>query len=236
MSNTWFRFKEFKINQENCAMKVGTDGVLLGTWADLSFADKILDIGTGTALIALILAQRNSKALIDAIEIDKQAFVQAKENIKQSPWKNRIDIYNVDLNFWNPSYKYDCIISNPPFFEEQYLSKNKQRDIARHTETLQIDDLLHKTNLLLTKEGVAYFIFPYDKTEEFITIARKYNLHCRKKTYVYPKLQSLNPKRTLLAFSFEKTTTKETILTLEKERHCYTEEYKELVKDFYLFV
>jgi len=234
MSNTWFRFKKFKINQENCAMKVGTDGVLLGAWVDISFANRILDIGTGTGLIALMLAQRNPKALIDAIEIDEKAFLQAKENIKDSPWEDRITAYNIDLNLWNPTYKYDCIISNPPFFEEKVLSKNSQRDIARHTHTLQIDDLLQKTSVLLKKEGQAYFIFPYDKSEQFIEIAKKYNLFCIKRTLVYPNQESTKAKRVLLQFSFREGLTKEDSLILELERHKYTIEYQALVKDFYL--
>jgi len=234
MSNNWFQFKKFKINQENCAMKVGTDGVLLGAWADISFANNILDIGTGTALIALMLAQRNAKALIDAIEIDEKAFLQAKANIKDSPWEDRITAYNVDLNLWNPTYKYDCIVSNPPFFEENVLSENLQRDIARHTHTLQIDDLLQKTSLLLKDKGIAYFIFPYDKSELFIETAKKYNLFCLKRILVYPNQQSTKAKRVLLQFSFREGLTKEASLIIELERHKYTNEYKALVKDFYL--
>ena len=233
-SNTYFQFKQFRINQEHCAMKVGTDGVILGAWANISYAHRILDIGTGTGLIALMLAQRNTKAPIDAIEIDKKAFLQAKENIKISPWSDKITVYNKNLNLWNPIYKYDCIISNPPFFEEMYLSDNKQRNIARHTQSLSIEDLLKKTTALLLPKGKSFFIFPYQKSSTFIEIAEKYNLYCIQRVNVYPNKDSLLPKRVLLTFSFNKIPIKESNLILELERHQYTSEYKKIVKDFYL--
>ena len=148
-----FIFKQFKIQQDNTAMKVGTDGVLLGAWADSENATNILDIGTGTGLIALMLAQRNLKANITAIEIDEQASLQASENFNNSPWEIRLSIKNLKLQDFVVEEKFDLIVSNPPFFNNTFQANSSERNIARQTETLSFNELLKNTASLLSENG-----------------------------------------------------------------------------------
>ena len=136
MSNLCFEFKQFTVWHDKCAMKVGTDGVLLGAWANVESAKHILDVGTGTGLIALMLAQRTVQADVTAIEIDSMAAIQARENIAHSPWKNRITLFNCDFRYFHDDLKYDLIVSNPPYFVNALKCLDKQRNMARHTDLL----------------------------------------------------------------------------------------------------
>src|SRR5574344_2567439 len=131
MSNSYFRFKQFSVFQERCAMKVGTDGVLLGAWAKVDAANRILDIGTGTGLVALMLAQR-STAMITAVEIDEEAAIQAEENFCQSPWANRFEVVNSDITSYETDALFDVIVSNPPYFVDSLQCPDGQRSLARH--------------------------------------------------------------------------------------------------------
>jgi len=232
-----FQFKEFSVQQDQCAMKIGTDGVLLGAWAPLDhFPNSILDIGTGTGVIALQLAQRSNSELIDALEIDDKAYEQAMSNFEMSPWGDRLFCYHASfLEFASEiDDEYDLIVSNPPFYSEDYKTNNTQRDIARFTDALPFDHLLAGTAKLLSKNGKACFIIPYSEEENFISIASNFELYTNKITRVKGN-PTVEIKRSLLEFSFKTNPILiENELIIETSRHRYTQEYTNLVKDFYL--
>ena len=235
MPNEYFQFKQFTINQQNVAMKVGTDGVLLGAWADVENANSILDIGTGTGLITLMLAQR-CDAKITAIEIDKDAFLQAQENVENSNWKNRISIENISLQeFAKPeNQKFDLIVCNPPFFEHNSQILDEKRNIARQKSTLSFDELISVSAKLLTENGKICLILPFDELKNIQKIAIQNQLLLNKILKIKP-LETKPFKRIMLEFGFQKTELLENILVIETEkRHFYTKEYIELTKDFYL--
>ena len=161
-----FRFKQFAIRQENAAMKVGTDGALLGAWSDVSKANNILDIGTGTAIIAMMVAQRNSTAAITAIEIDEKALIDANFNVENCPWTNRIKIIQSSLQEFTPTLKFDSIISNPPFFENSLKSNSRSKIKARHTDSLHYSDILNFASIHLSNIGVLHLILPVENAEK----------------------------------------------------------------------
>ena len=177
MPNPYFRFKKFTVYHDRCAMKVVTDGVLLGAWVNVS-GDNILDIGTGTGLISLMMAQRNEKARIDAIDIDSDAVSQAKDNIGNSPFGNRINSWNASLQVFcsKAEKRYDVIVSNPPFFVQSLKSPNKERSLARHTDSLPVADLIGLSAPLLSQRGRMSFIYPFDYKAELIKLAEQYKL------------------------------------------------------------
>lgn len=230
-----FQFKQFSVQQDKTAMKIGTDGVLLGAWASHPDPKYILDIGSGTGVIALMMAQRFPHAKIIALEINKNAFDQAKDNLAQSKWADRLTAIHQSLQDFETDIRFDLIVSNPPFFNQSFLPTEKNRATARHTTQLSFTDLLAKTKVLLEKNGKAAFIVPHEKSNEFVSLAEKVNLHqidwCKVKGNT-----ATDVKRSLFAFKLEKSNeiTNTTKLIIEKERHQYTEEYKALVKDFYL--
>lgn len=230
-----FQFKQFTVYQDHCAMKVGTDGVLLGAWTDCENAQRILDIGTGTGLLALMLAQRCS-AKIAAIEIDESAVIQAKENVQNSPWANCINILHSSFqDFCNTQTNcYDLIVSNPPFFENALKSPLEKRTIARHTDKLKLTEILEGSKKLLSKQGNLNLILPYKEGLLLIEEAKQCGFYCRRKTTVFPRKDSA-AKRILLCFKLEPCLCEESELTIEiDKRHQYTEAYKELTKDYYL--
>lgn len=234
MANNYFEFKQFTIYQDASAMKVGTDGVLLGAWADIKNKNNILDIGTGTGLIAIMAAQRNKSAIIDAIDIDSKACIQAEENAKGTKWCNRINVINTSLQDFSTDDKYDLIISNPPFFNNSTKAAGKQRTVARHTYNLPHQKLILFAKNNLSDKGLLSVILPVCEGEELIIFGKKNHVHCLRKTFVIPKPGS-NPKRLLLEFSTQECETYIEYLTTETEkRHIYTKEYKRLTKDFYL--
>jgi tRNA1Val (adenine37-N6)-methyltransferase len=234
MANNYFEFKQFTIYQDGSAMKVGTDGVLLGAWANTNNKKHILDIGTGTGLIAIMAAQRNNIAVIDAIEIDTEASKQALENVKRTKWSDRINIVNSSLQDYITDKKYDLIISNPPFFNNSTKAAGKQRTDARHTYSLPHNDIVLFAKKHLADNGVLSLILPVNEGEDFIKFGKENLLYCSKKTFVIPKPDS-QPKRLLLEFSLQNCDTQIDCFTSETEkRHIYTEEYKKLTKDFYL--
>ncbi len=234
MPNPYFQFKQFKINQDRCAMKVGTDGVLLGAWADVSGVQSILDIGTGTGLIALMLAQRSSAA-ISGIEIDEEATAQAIENVRNSPWQERINIENVSLQAFmkNTGYSFDLIVSNPPYFNKSLKNPDDRRSVARHTDSLSRQDLIAAAVALLSGTGRLAVILPTAEGLEFILQAETNGLYCSKKTKVIPRPGAME-KRLLLEFSRTKRICLEDSLLIEIERHCYSEEFRRLTDAYYL--
>ena len=235
MPNQEFVFKQFKINQEKCAMKVGTDAVLLGSWVNHPNAKTILDIGTGTGIIALMLAQKIS-AKIDAIDIDENAFIQATENVNNCNWKERIHVQQISLQDFsnNHEHKYDLIVSNPPYFVDSSKALEESRTNARHTDQLPYTDLLNGVLNLLNPSGKFYVILPTKESEQFRAIAEENKLFLTKQTKVITRTDKPE-KRLLMRFEFAPKALSEDSITIEEdERHSYTKEYKELTKDYYL--
>jgi tRNA1Val (adenine37-N6)-methyltransferase len=234
LANNYFNFKQFTIGQENCAMKVGTDGVLLGAWTDPGVANNILDVGTGSGLIAIMLAQR-SNAQIDAIEIDKKAYNQALENAKQSPWQVRLNIIHSSFRDYcaGKKHKYDLIVTNPPFFGNSLKAANQRRTLARHNDELPPDELLKGVDQLLAPSGRFCLILPQTNAQSFIKEAIMYNLFCIRKTSVKP-IPSKIVSRVLMEFGRYRLNMGENNLIIQNEQGIYTEEYKLLTREFYL--
>ncbi|MFV0420504.1 MAG: tRNA1(Val) (adenine(37)-N6)-methyltransferase [Dysgonomonas sp.] len=235
MPNPYFRFKQFTVYHDRCAMKVGTDGVLLGAWCDVSEANTALDIGTGTGLIAIMISQRNLNLRTDAIDIDKEAIGQAEENISQSPFSSRIRCYHRSLQSFQEQgqQKYDIIISNPPFFAQSLKSPRETRTLARHTDSLQIEELISISSDFLAERGKLSVIYPFEYKELLVEQATKSGLYVSRITNVYPTPSS-SPKRILMEISKIYVPQIENDLTIEKERHVYSDEFTALMKDFYL--
>ncbi len=231
-----FQFKQFTIQQDKTAMKVGTDGVLLGAWTSLeSNPNSILDIGTGTGLIALQLAQRSDSEIIDAIEIENNAFEQAVANFEQSKWNNRLYCYHASLKQFTQELeeKYDLIVSNPPFYNEHSVSDNNARNKARSTSSLSFEELIKSVSKLLNANGVFSVIIPYKEEMNFSSIAKKNHLFPTRICHIKGTNDSLI-KRSLMEFEFTEKSFEISELTIEIERHFYTKKYTNLVKDFYL--
>lgn len=232
-----FQFKQFSVEQDRCAMKIGTDGVLLGAWAPIdNHPFSVLDIGTGTGIISLMIAQRSHAEQIDALEIDENAYEQAVENFENSPWSDRLFCFHAGLDEFmeEPEDEYDLIVSNPPFYTEDYLSGNQQRDLARFSDALPFEDLVEAADLLLSEKGILAVIVPFKQEEKLITLANQFDLFPIKITRVKGTPTS-ETKRSLLAFSrnpIEDFPIDE--LIIETSRHHYTEDYISLTKDFYL--
>ncbi len=226
-----FRFKKFNIIQAKSAMKVGTDGVLLGSWVSYKNPTEILDIGTGTGLIALMLAQRNSKANITAIEIDEISSIEAHQNISNSNWNERISIINTSLQDFKTEIKFDLIVSNPPFFPPN--KSLKRRDIARHTNSLSFEDLIKHTASLLSEMGKLAVIIPKIYRIYFCEIAARFSFFCNKICYVKGS-QNSESSRVLMEFSFVEYNLQEEHLVIEKSRGQYTNDYINLCQNFYL--
>lgn len=216
-------------------MKVGTDGVLLGASVDCSNCTNILDIGTGTGLVAIMLAQR-CDAAIDGIEIVKDAVSLAKENVNDCKWKNQINIIHNDFITYNPKYKYDLIVSNPPYFSTDIISPNKNRGIARHNFKLLPTDILKKTSKILTADGRLVVIYPIKEAEIFKNIAIKFGFNVTDELYVKPNLEK-DPVRLIRTYSkYKKELVTKSISIETKKRHEYTCEYVNLTHEYYLYV
>ena len=232
-----FQFKQFSVKQDKTAMKVGTDGVLLGAWAPINHNPfSVLDIGAGTGIIALMLAQRTHAEQIDALEIDEDAYEQAVDNFENSPWGDRLFCFHAGLDEFieEPEDEYDLIVSNPPFYAEDYKTQNEQRDLARFQDAMPFEEIVEAADLLLSEHGILAIIIPFKEEENFITLAKESELYPTKITRVKGTPTS-DIKRSLLAFSRNETLEIEIDeLIIEIGRHVYTPEYIELTKDFYL--
>ncbi|WP_293870071.1 methyltransferase [Flavobacterium sp.] len=231
-----FQFKQFTVNQDRCAMKIGTDGVLLGAWCPIENSPfSVLDIGSGTGILSLMLSQRINAQQIDAIEIDENAFEQCVENFENSPWGDRLFCFHASLDEFmdEPDEEYDIIISNPPFYTEDFKTDNEQRALARFADALPFEDLVEAAHLLLAEKGILAVIIPFKEEEKFIGLANDFELYPFKITRV-KGTPAAEIKRSLLAFSrYEKEVSIDELI-IETSRHQYTEEYVALTKDFYL--
>ncbi|WP_281636327.1 tRNA1(Val) (adenine(37)-N6)-methyltransferase [Flavobacterium marginilacus] len=232
-----FEFKQFSVEQDRCAMKIGTDGVLLGAWTPIvNNPFSVLDIGAGTGIIALMLAQRSAAEQIDALEIDEEAYEQAADNFENSPWNDRLFCFHAGLDEFveEPEDEYDLIVSNPPFYSEDYKSSDDQRDLARFQDAMPFEELIEAAALLLSENGIFTVIIPFKEEEKFIALAKEYELFPLKITRVKGTPNS-EIKRSLLAFSRNEIINfPADELIIETARHIYTPDYIELTKDFYL--
>ena len=237
MSNTQFNFKQFSVQQNLCSMKVGTDGVLLGAWTNTYNTSRILDIGTGTGLIALMLAQR-SDAIITAVDAEENACEQATINFNSSPWKDRLTIVHSKIQDLCGDEKFDLVVSNPPYFSGYYSSDDLSRDIARSADILlSYEDLIASAKRLLKEDGRLSLILPADQQERIIAIASQFGLALSRLTFVKTK-NTKEAKRILIEFVNDLSDTEviegELIIQLDDNGRVYTKEYINLTKDFYL--
>ncbi len=234
--NNFFQFKQFRIIQERSAMKVGVDGVLLGAWADISGAKRILDIGTGTGLIALMMAQRNPDALIDALEIEPEAYNEALLNVQQSPWQEwiQIELCSFQVFAEKSDLKYDLIVSNPPYFTNGHKAPLENRATARHSDSLSLSALISGAIGSLNKTGKIALVLPIESLPELMKLVVLNNLFISRICHVKP-----NPQKPVFRILVELTKSEcifqeETLMIEFEKHHDYTPEYKELTKDFYL--
>jgi len=233
MASNYFIFKQFTINQAKAAFKVGTDGVLLGASADVSGVSRILDIGSGTGLIAIMLAQR-CHADIVAIEPDYDSYIQCGENVNHCRWKERIRVENSTLQDYNPDEKFDLIVANPPYFSDSLKNPDPRKSDSRHNDSLTNDELLTGVSGLMAEGGRLQVIMPYTEGNILIADANMYGFYCNNILKIKP-LPASEIRRMILTFSKQRLIPTEKFLTIEHgKRHEFTEEYINLTKDFYL--
>jgi tRNA1Val (adenine37-N6)-methyltransferase len=229
-----FRFKKFGIEDANCAHKVGTDGTLLGAWASVENANHVLDIGTGSGLIALMVAQRTAESTtIDAIELSHAAYEQATENAIQSPWSHKVKIHHTSLQEFHAEQNFDCILSNPPYFSNSFKPPNESRIAPRHTDTLSFEELIAHSKRLLTNDGKLNVILPYAEGVQFIELAKQHALYLTRQ-WGFRTRKEKPIERWLLEFSQlpEAIETNEILLYAKAEE--WSDQYKDLTRDFYL--
>jgi len=231
-----FHFKKFSIDDSKAAMKIGTDSVLLGSWTFCCAESRILDIGTGSGILAIMMAQRSQNAQIDAVEIDPEAAELAKLNVQLSPWSDRIQIFNSSIQKFSSETKnsYNLIICNPPFFTDSLKAPDKARNLARHNDTLPIKDLLECTSKLLTEDGKAAFIIPADAYENWKNEASKHQLFPEHLMWVKSS-PAHKAHRTMIMFSRKnQNTISEDMLTIYSTEKIHSQEYQKLTSEFYL--
>lgn len=237
MSNPFFSFRQFTIQQDKCAMKVTTDSCLFGAWVSKFVSTgKVLDIGAGTGLLSLMYAQQNPLAVIDAVELDADAATQAAENVADSPWLSAIKIIHQNITDFKPAYLYDTIISNPPFYKQQLKSSNEKKNTAHHSSHLSLPELFQNVDQLLKAEGCFFMLLPWSRTEEAIAIAETFSLFPAKIIGVKqtPQHQYF---RTMMQFGrTHGTAINEQEIMIEIERGKYSDAFTELLKDYYLYL
>lgn len=238
MPNDYFSFKQFTIQQEKCAMKVCTDACILGAWTagklqHFPSIQTILDIGCGTGLLSLMLAQKTS-AHIDAVEIDADAANQAKENVDQSPWKERINVIHNSIQDFTPETTYDLIISNPPFFEDDLRSPDKSKNDSKHDTSLKLDELVDCIKKNLSNNGIAAVLIPFHRTDHLAILIKERGLHIIESLFI-KQTPSHHYFRSIILFS-EKSALPIEIneLTIHDADRNYTEAFSSLLKDYYL--
>jgi tRNA1Val (adenine37-N6)-methyltransferase len=237
VANNYFKFKQFTVYQDKCAMKVCTDACLFGaavTECKLSITN-CLDIGTGTGLLPLMVAQKNPLSIIDAVEINENAAEQAKENISASPWAGRIQVINEDVLAFNPGKLYDCIITNPPFFEDDLRSTDTAKNNAKHNTALNLVQLLHFVNMNLAPAGFVAVLLPYHRVEYFTAEAIKTGFYLSKQILV-KQTGKHEFFRGILFFTRRETEPQKSEISIKDTQNNYTAEFTALLKDYYLFL
>ncbi|MBK4716605.1 MULTISPECIES: tRNA(1)(Val) (adenine(37)-N(6))-methyltransferase TrmN [Tenebrionibacter/Tenebrionicola group] len=233
-----FTFKRFFVAHDRCAMKVGTDSILLGAWAPVAGVQRVLDIGTGCGLVALMLAQRTGEQTqIDAVELDAQAAEQARVNAEASPWSQRVSVYHADIREWaaRQTMRYQLIVSNPPYYPPGVACASKQREQARYTTTLDHAALLSCAAQLITEEGFFCLVLPEQTGQQFIAMAAGQGWHCRFRTDVADN-DMRPPHRVLLGFSPQPGECFTERLAIRSGDREYSEAWRGLTQDFYLFM
>jgi tRNA1Val (adenine37-N6)-methyltransferase len=235
MANNYFKFKCFTIHQEHAAFRLTTDSVLLGAWAALDGVRNVLDVGTGTGILALMAAQRCDASVV-AIEPDRNSFMQAGLNITGSPWPDRITLLNQTIQEYlhGTPLLFDTIITNPPFFNASLPNTDARKAVARHSLTLTHAGLLEASLRLLTPNGTLQLVLPVDEAKKFAAITQDFGLYCWRRLFVSPTPE-LPPARILMTFGRQKQDCEESVIVIEKGgRHIYSDDYISLTKDFYL--
>lgn len=232
MPNTYFEFRQFRIEQDRCAMKVGTDGVLLGAWFEMESGDSVLDIGTGTGLIALMAAQRGA-GRVTAVEIDHDAALQAQENVSNSPFNDRITVTETDANALPCDLSFTRIVCNPPFFQNSLKCPDGSRNTARHDDFLSYSQLVSIADRHLSENGELSVVLPHDMSEIFKKTAISGGL-CQKRECNIVTVTGKTPKRTLMTFSRNYCEPMVTTLVMCNPSGEKTADFTELIKDFYV--
>lgn len=229
-----FKFKQFAIEDNRCAHKVGTDGTLLGAWVKVENTKTILDVGTGSGLIALMIAQRSDATThIDAIDIVATDCSQASDNVKHSPWSRKISVHNTSLQEFDPSKKFDCIVSNPPFFNNSFKPPVKSRITPRHTDTLPFEELIQHSKRLLTQDGRLNIILPYTEGLQFIELATTNAFHLTRQ-WSFRTRPEKAIERWLLEFGQTPATLEKGEILLYEKDDDWSESYRSLTREFYL--
>ncbi|MBX2945261.1 MAG: methyltransferase [Cyclobacteriaceae bacterium] len=230
-----FHFKQFSVTHKRSSMKVGTDGVLLGAWVNVTHVKSVLDIGTGSGVIALMIAQRSGASHIDAVELDMDAAEDARENFKQAPWAERLHLYHCPVQLFQTKKKYDLIVSNPPYFSNSYKPENENRMVARHTESLSFQDLLEAANKWLNPAGRLAVILPAAEGKLFKTWAQAAGMVCIRE-WTFQTRRNKPVERQLMEFArMHKTIEHGKILLYEHDSgETWATDYINLTRDFYL--
>jgi tRNA1Val (adenine37-N6)-methyltransferase len=242
MANSFFKFKQFTVHQDQCAMKVTTDACLFGAWvADTIKNDKLkinncIDIGAGTGLLSLMVAQQNKNLVIQSIELDADAAAQAKENVNQSTFNNRIEIIATDILSFQPTKPYDCIISNPPFYENELQSGNSKKNTAHHSTDLSLSKLLAFIYAHLTEHGIFFLLLPYKRNDEIISLLQGQHLFIHEKILLRPSAKHDWFRIMIQGSKKESINSKEGSITIQKNEKEYSNEFITLLKDYYLYL
>ena len=241
MANNYFRFKKFVIHQDRAAMKVTTDSCFFGAWAakeiqrEESTIKNVLDIGAGTGLLSLMVAQLNG-AEIDSVEIDNEAAEQAKENVNLSLWEGRIHVFNEDILSFGPGKKYDCIISNPPFYENELASQTGKKNIAHHSYQLTIAQVLKTIKMHLIEDGIFFLMYPFKRKEEIDALLKEHELYLTDSVFLSQSVKH-SPFRIIVKGSVVmRASTSSTSLSIWDEHQQYTKAFVDLLKDYYLYL
>jgi tRNA1Val (adenine37-N6)-methyltransferase len=240
MANNYFRFKKFTIHQDRTAMKVTTDSCFFGAWAAEAIKNEhwqiknVLDIGAGTGLLSLMIIQKNSLE-IDAVEIDSGAAQQANDNIEASPWKDRIHVFNEDILSFQPGKKYDCIISNPPFYENELASQTQKKNIAHHSVQLTIAQVLKIIKLYLNEDGLFFLMYPFKRREEIEKLFQANGVHVMDSVILSQSTKHA-PFRIIVKGSNKTSTGRTGAISIWNEHQQYTPAFIDLLKDYYLYL
>ncbi len=235
LSNSYFRFKQFIVNQGECAMKVTTDACIQGAWTPaLDGTERILDVGTGTGLLALMLAQKATDALIDAAELDNKAAAQAMQNFSDSPWNEQLTVISCDIKEYHAPYKYDLVISNPPFFSNSLQGPAANRNMARHTDTLSYNDLLDAIDRNLAPNGLASILLPRPESLLFENLIEEKGWHIHNCLQIKDNDNAAIKRVVLLTGRIAPDVRAAETLVIKQHDGSYTDKFKQLLSPYYL--